>query len=72
MKKLIGVLSYLSILFGLLALTQFPGWVRDGYLSDEYIPGVPVWVPVSIALFGFLIAVIWLKISDYKNTGKWL
>lgn len=70
-RNLMAVLNYLQIAFSIFASTQFPGWVRDGYLADDYIPGIPLWIPVGIATFGSLIGGIWWTIKKYKDTGSW-
>jgi hypothetical protein len=70
-RHLMSALNYLQIAFSIFAVTQFPGWIKGGYLADDYIPGLPLWVPVGIATFGSLIGGIWWTISRYKRTKKW-
>jgi hypothetical protein len=70
-RNLFGILNYAQIAFSIFAATQFPGWIRDGYLSDDYIPGIPLWIPVGIAVFGSLIGGIWWTIKKHKDTGSW-
>jgi hypothetical protein len=73
-RNLISLLNYAQIVFSIFAATQFPGWLRDGYLSDNYSPiesiYIPLWLPVGIATFGSLIAGIWWTIRRYKDTGS--
>ena len=70
-----AILNYAQIAFSIFAATQFPGWVRDGYLSDCYFNignfCFPLWIPVAIATFGSLIGGVWWTISKYKRTGSW-
>lgn len=70
-RNIISILNYTQIVFSIIASANFPGWVRDGYLSDDYIPGIPLWVPVGIATFGSLILGIWWTIQRYKETRSW-
>lgn len=70
-RNLFGIFNYAQIAFSIFAAIKFPGWIRDGYLSDDYISGIPLWIPVGIAVFGSLIGGIWWTISKYKDTGSW-
>lgn len=77
-RNIFGFLNYAQIALSIVAATQFPGWVRDGYLSDCFNPQlifsnlcIPAWIPVAIATFGSLIGGIWWTILKKKNTGSW-
>lgn len=77
-RNFLGFLNYAQIGFSIFAAIQFPGWLRSGYLYDCFNPQwifpnlcVPVWIPVSIAVFGSLIGGIWWTIRKYKDTGSW-
>lgn len=70
-QHLMSILNYLQIGLSIFAITQFPGWVRGDYLSDDYILGIPLWVPVGIAVFGSLIGGVWWTIKRYKETKTW-
>jgi hypothetical protein len=74
-RNVTGVLNYAQIVFSIVATTQFPGWIRDGYLSDCYFSigdfCFYLWIPVGIATFGSLIGGIWWTIRKRKRTGSW-
>jgi len=74
-KNLFGFLNYAQIALSIFAATQFPGWLRDGYLSDCYFEIAnfcfKLWIPVGIAVFGSLIGGIWWTILKHRDTGSW-
>lgn len=70
-----GFLNYAQIALSTFAAIKFPGWLRDGYLTDCYFEigrfCMPLWIPVAIAVYGSLIGGILWTINKRKQTGSW-
>jgi hypothetical protein len=70
-----GLLNYAQIALSTVVAIKFPGWIRDGYLVDCYFEignfCMPLWLPVSIAVYGSLIGGIVWTILKKRDTGSW-